>query len=847
MFARWPVFAVLAMGLMGQAVAAHSSDATYAFNIPAEALADTLRAIGQETTINIVFAPETVGDARAPAIQGELTAEQAVFRALSKTKLRARKATANSILIEPLPVGSNTARQGLRPGDSAPGDDPPGEEVVANSSSTGVAPLATMNSEDQPLKEVVVTAEKKEERLLDVPVPVTVLDADSLAENDQNRLQDYFAQIPGLSLTNNGGGGGLQYVAIRGVTTGVVSNPTVGIMIDDVPYGSSTAMGSGNFLVPDIDPSDLERIEVLKGPQGTLYGADSMGGLIKFVTRDPTTDAASGRVEVLGDYVDQGELGYGVRAAANVPLTDDLAIRASSFARRDPGYVDNVLTNQDNVNRVDVYGGHLSALWRPSDAFSLKLGALLQNTDGDGTEAIDATLDANGNLHPLYGYQQQARLRGTEDYQSEVRLYTATLNAKLGGLDFISITGYGDNRYLDVQDYSELYGVPSEGLYFAETQKVTQEFRLSSNQGRTLDWLAGAFFTHENSPADLPSYTVDPATGAQTGLMIDFNYPSTVTEYALFGDLTFHVTDRFDLQVGGRESENRQVYTETDTGPLVPAYFGYPSPYVDATERASGNAFTYLFTPEFRISPALMVYARVTSGYRLGGNNVDAVVYHLPTEFKPDRTTNEELGVKGGFFNGALTLDASAYYIDWKQIQITLNSPTGRYDANGGDAKSQGVEVSIQTQPAKGLTIGANASVNDARLTQNLPPTSSAFGVSGERLPYSVPFSGSVSLDQHWPLVRDWIGFMGATVSYVGGREGEFARSPAAPRLHLAAYADSSLRAGVSSDSWTINLFANNVANTRGVVGGGEDYGEAVYNVVYIQPRTIGLSLVKKF
>ena len=846
MFARWTVCAVLVMGLTGQAAAAHASGVTYAFNIPAEALAVTLRAIGQETTINIVFAPETVSDARAPAVQGELTAEQAVTRALSETKLRARKATANSILIEPSPVGSRTTRQGLRPAGNAPGDDPPGEQAEANGSAASGASLAAMNSENQPLEEVVVTAEKKAERLLDVPVPVTVLDASSLSKNGQNRLQDYFAQIPGLSLTNNGGGGGFQTLAIRGVTTGVVSNPTVGIMIDDVPFGSSTSMGSGNFLVPDIDPSDLERIEVLKGPQGTLYGADSMGGLVKFVTRDPTPDRVSGRVEVSGDYADKGELGYGVRGAANVPLADDLTFRASGFVRRDPGYIDNVLTHQDNSNRADVYGGLLSALWRPSGALSLKLDALLQNTYGDGNQAVDATLAAIGNLHPLYGYQQQARLRGTEGYYSQVRLYTATLRAKLGGLDFISITGYGDNKYLNVEDYSELYGEPSEGLYFAETRKITQEFRLS-DQGRILDWLAGAFFDHENSPANLPSYTVDPATGAQTGLLIGFNYPSTVTEYALFGDLTFHVTDRFDLQVGGRESENRQVYNETDTGPFVPAYFGFPSPYVEATERASGNAFTYLFTPEFRISQALMVYARITSGYRLGGNNVNAVVYHLPTEYKPDRTNDEELGVKGSFLNGALTLDASAYYIDWKQIQITLKGPTGRYNANGGDARSQGVEVSIQARPAKGLTIGANASVNDARLTQNLPATASAFGVSGERLPYSVPFSGSVSLDKDWPLVRDWVGFMGATLSYVGGREGEFAQSPSAARLHFAAYANTSLRAGVSGDSWTINLFANNVTNARGIEGGGANYGESPYEVVYIPPRTIGLSLVEKF
>lgn len=729
MFARWSVFALLTVGLLGEATAARASEAIYAFNIPAEALADTLRAIGQETTMNIVFAPETVGDARAPAIQGELTADQAVLRAISQTRLRARKATANSILIEPPNVYRVTR------------DDPPGEPAETQRSKTKevVAPLMA-NPEDQSLQEVVVTAEKKVERLLDVPVPVSVLDADDLSANGESRLQDYFAQVPGLSLTNTGGG--FQNLSIRGVTTGVVATPTVGIVIDDVPYGSSTLLGNGNVLIPDIDPSNLERIEVLKGPQGTLYGADSIGGLVKFVTRDPSTERLSGRIEVLGDYVDQGELGYSVRGAANVPLTADLAFRASGFVRRDPGYIDNVLTHQDNSNRADVYGGLLSALLRPADAFSLKLDALLQNTYGDGNQAIDATLDANGDLHPLYGYQDQARLRGTEQYNSEVRLYTATVRAKVGALDLVSITGYGDNKYLDVSDYTGLYGLPADGLYFAETKKITQEFRLSSSIGRTLDWLAGAFYTHENSPGDLPSYAVDPATGAQMGLLIDYNYPSTLTEYALFGDLTFHITDRLDLQAGGRESENRQVYNETDTGPFVPAYFGFPSPFVNATEHASGNAFTYLFTPEVKITHDLMVYARLTSGYRLGGLNVNAVVYGLPAEFKPDKTKNYELGAKGKFFDGALTVDASAYYIDWRQIQITLTIPSGRYNANGGKAKSEGLELSLQARPARGLTIDANASVNDARLTQDLPPTASAFGFSGERLPYSVPFFG---------------------------------------------------------------------------------------------------------
>jgi iron complex outermembrane recepter protein len=846
MFARWSLFAIFVTGFLVEAPVASASEVTYTFNIPAEALADTLRAIGQETAMNIVFAPETVGDARAPAVQGELTAEQAVIRALSKTKLRVRKATANSILIEPSLTGlTATPVRASGVSSQRAASDPPGSQVEPMSAASPAVP-SRGDPEAQSLQEVVVTAQKKSQRLLDVPVPVSVLDTADLAANGQSRLQDYFAQVPGLSLTSNNGGG-WQTLAIRGVTTGVVANPTVGIMIDDVPFGSSTSLGNGSVLIPDIDPGDLARIEVLKGPQGTLYGADSMGGLVKFVTLDPTTDRPSGRVEVLGDHVDQGESGYAVRGAANVPLADDLAFRASGFVRRDPGYVDNVLANQNNSNRVNVYGGLLSALWRPSDALSLKIDVLLQNTYGDGTPAIDATLDPNGYLHPIYGYQKQARLRGTEQYYTTIRLYSATVKAKIGSLEFTSITGYGDNKNLDVSDYTSLYGTPSDGPFFSPTRKLTQEIRLSSSGGRTLDWLAGAFYTHENSPVDLPSNNVDPTTGAQTGLLIDYYYPSTLTEYALFGDVTFHITDRLDLQIGGRESKNRQTSNETDTGPLVPAYDGFPSPFVYPTERTSGSAFTYLFTPEFKISRNFMVYARLTSGYRLGGPNLGAVVYNLPVQYGPDKTTNWELGTKGSFFDGALTLDASAYYIDWKQIQIVLTLPNGRYNANGGNAKSQGLEFTMQARPARGLTISANASLNDARLTQDLPPESSAFGYSGERLPYSEPYSGSLSVDQEWPLVRDWVGFVGGRVSYVGAREGEFRLSLSVPRIHFPAYTEADLRVGVRDESWVVNLFVNNVANVRGIVGGGGNYAQSAYNIFYVQPRTVGASLVKSF
>jgi iron complex outermembrane recepter protein len=205
---------------------------------------------------------------------------------------------------------------------------------------------------------VVVTAEKHEARLQDVPVPVTAISADGLASSNQVRLQDYYSSVPGLSIASDGFRAGIPTVAIRGITTGGYGNPTVGITIDDVPYGSSTLQGGGVYS-PEIDPSDLQRVEVLRGPQGTLYGASSRGGLLKFVTLDPSTTALSGRVQSDVNTVHHGEgVGYGLRGAINIPITDSFAVRASAFGRRDVGYIDNVLTDERGVNR-DTASGRL--------------------------------------------------------------------------------------------------------------------------------------------------------------------------------------------------------------------------------------------------------------------------------------------------------------------------------------------------------------------------------------------------------------------------------------------------------------------------------------------------------
>jgi len=391
-----------------------------------------------------------------------------------------------------------------------------------------------------------------------------------------------------------------------------------------------------------------------------------------------------------------------------------------------------------------------------------------------------------------------------------------------------------------------------------ETNKFSQELRLSSSIGQWLDWLVGGFYTHENAPISHENFTsANPATGTLGDVFLTYvETPYRFSEEAIFSDLTVHFTDRFNVQLGGRESWYNQVYQETYTGPGAIDYPGHPSPYVAPELHATGSAFTYLVTPQFKISPETTAYARVASGYRIGGPNSSALIYPgTPSEYKPDRTTNYEIGIKGDYLEHRLSVDVAAYYISWHDFQLkVLQDSFNQFTTNAGDAKSEGVELSVQAHPVTGLTIQAEGSFNDAALTQDLPAAAvaaGAYAVAGDRLPYSIRWSGGITANQDFPLWRGWTGFVGGAFDYVGLRYAEFASSSTSPRIQMPAYSTLNLRMGALHELWLFNLFVNNVGDRRGIVGGfagAVETGNAdQYAGTVIQPRTVGLSVARSF
>lgn len=607
--------------------------------------------------------------------------------------------------------------------------------------------------------------------------------------------------------------------------------------VDDVPYGSSIKI-VGN-VVPDFDPSDLARIEVLRGPQGALYGAGSMGGLLKYVTVDPSIKGFSGQVQADVNSVYNGaEPGYSVRGAVNIPIMDTIAIRASAFSREDPGYVDNPILGINGVNEDRVNGARLSTLLQPSETFSLKASALYQDTRGDGVNDVDSTLPG----------LEQNYIRGVGQYDKRLQAYSAVAKLELAKIEITSVTGYNINKWETSLDATGAFGGLAEAALgqagaplfsSGKTDKLTQEIRVTIPFGNRFDLLAGVFYTHEDSLFAEALAAENIETGELVGTLVADHSPTIYKEYAGFADLTVHVTDRFDIQLGGRESRIDQDFGATpDTGVL------YGTGSIVPGAQTSANAFTYLVTPRFVVSPDLMVYARAASGYRPGGSNSSNADPGVPRAYSPDKTQNYELGAKGDILEHALSFDASFYYIDWKDIQLTeLDAEHLGYGTNGSRAKSEGVELSFAARPLTRLAITLWGTYGDAALTEAMPANSAVYGVSGDRLPYSPRFASHFSIDQEFPLANDLTGIVGGALSYVGARFGQFVDSP--QRQAYPDYTRTDVHIGLTHGGWKANFYVNNIANIRGLVGGG--IGATPNIFYYIQPRTIGLSLTNRF
>ena len=736
-------------------------------------------------------------------------------------------------------------------------------------------PQADAKSDNE--ADIVVTATKRSERLKDVPASVSVITATDLTKGGSTRFADYAAKVPGLSFTS--GRTGNTQITLRGITTGS-SQPgsTTAFYVDEAPVGSVNAYTGGNGITPDLDPSDLAQIEVLKGPQGTLYGAGAVGGLLKFTTVEPNLSTIEGAASGGITSVAKGDVGYSVRGMFNLPLvTDQLGLHVSGFYRRDAGYVDtvNTLIAGKDTNDAKIRGGRAVLSMKFSPALRLDLSATLQDTTTGGTNLVD--VDAV-TLKPLYGDLTQKRY-ARETGRVRLRLYNATWRADLGKVNLISSTTYQRIFSGERADATATYGgafAPLAGIAdlgvalntYKHSERWSEEARATANDliGGVIDLQAGFYWTRETdrnriTNADLfhtatgagipsisvPLYAVFGIPTTSPYGLVFAKIDSTYEEYSGFGNIRLHFGQKFDILGGVRYSHDNQTFNQDYEGLLIPAITGFAYTRLVAPGKERANVATWLVSPRFRVSDDFMIYGRAASGYRPGGPNPAPPTGGVPLTFQPDRLIQYEVGFKASALNRKLSVDAALFYTDWNNIQIQTSAGGFNYLVNGGSARSQGGEVTIRLQPATGLTLGVNAAYTDAKLTADAPR---AKGVNGDRLPYVPRWSGSLTADYSATLSSSTRLNLGAAVNYTGSRSSDYSGN--FPK-HLPAYATVDLRAGVDFGKFNLSAFARNITDKRAIVvvgtetlstnnNPGSPYGAGV-----LAPRTIGLEASIKF
>ncbi|WP_447752705.1 TonB-dependent receptor [Sphingopyxis fribergensis] len=709
-------------------------------------------------------------------------------------------------------------------------------------------------------EEIVVTAQKRTQTLIDVAQSVSVVSGATLEQQGATSFSDYLKNVPSLQLVQGTPGQGR--LVLRGINTGGVAS-TVAVYVDETPFGSSTALANGAELAGDFDTFDIARIEVLRGPQGTLYGASSLGGLLKFVTHEPSTTGFQGKVLGGVEFTDGGDASYRGAGMVNIPLGETLAFRASGSYRKQGGFIDSVGTAGSNVrsntNDFESYGGRASLLWKPDTNLSVRLSALFQNLYVDGSSFVEAD---PATLKPLYGGLTQSEYL-PQFSNIKYRLYNGTIEYDLGPATLTSATSYAQQLQSFRADYTANLSAALGGPYvyfdqLTQNRKWTQELRLASNGGDFIEWLVGGYYTREKARINQNLKTAVPGTpGTLTPIDLPFDYAvydlaSRYEEVTGFANATLHLAPWFDIDLGGRYSHNSQRADQVTDGVLLGAST------IDGI-RSSDNVFTWSIAPKVKFGKQASLYARVAKGYRPGGPNVipAGAPAGTPTTFEPDTVTSYEIGFKGDTADRTASIEVALYHIDWNNVQLAAVVNGFGVNANGDGAEVDGAEITATLRPAAGLVASASFAINDAKLSGDTDPLVVG-AVKGDPLPFTPKYAVSVNADYQWDLGGDVTASVGGSIRSLSRQSGNFDPAYLATYGHfprVKAYEVIDLRAGIAFGRYAINAYVNNLGGSRGitatqallgVAGQPRNVGGAIGTGV-LRPRTFGVNLTAGF
>ena len=732
---------------------------------------------------------------------------------------------------------------------SAPAD---AQEAQNRPQQTGETtdPAATAGESAQ---DIVVTANRREQSVLDVPAQITALTGNDLAKRNTRSLDEFVGFVPGLSVQSATVGANL--IVVRGVTTGSQATNAVGAYLDDVPVNSSNGF-AGGYRQLSLNVFDLDRVEVLSGPQGTLYGASSLGGTIRYITAKPQLDRGAARLEGEVSTTEHGGTNTGGRGMINIPIVQDrLAFRADFVQQYDSGFADNPTLGRNNQGDGRTISARASLLAQITPDLDVQVTGFTQTVNNNGINTVDRN-PLTGALVAGEGFYQQS-YRIPQRVEQSAKIAYGTVNWNVGFAKLTSVTSYQRAQFDGVTDlstaYSGLFGTllgfgaagvnPYRNDTSIKLNKFTQEGRLVSNPGRVFDWVLGVYYTNERAT----TFTDIRNDANPAGTLLGFpifaaTIPTLYREIAGYADGTLHLGERFDLTVGYRRSHNYQTFSETLSGLFGNATNPNASRTIGAPSRENVN--TYLVNPSFKISDTLNVYARVANGFRPGGPN-----YALPgstqtPRYEPDRLWTYEIGTKFALLDKRLQGSLAVYDTEWSKIQLTTVISGLSQLTNAGNARIRGGELALAFRPVRALTLNGSLSYTDAKLTDASP----ILGITyrGARLPVSPRWAFAVGADYAVTLGNGQQARLSVTDRYQGTRYSGIVGSTSLLPYRLNAFnlVDADLSIGIT-DKLEIGIYAKNIFDSHGELFGGRVDNlyapTAPATVALTRPRTLGV------
>jgi iron complex outermembrane receptor protein len=791
-----------------------TADAPKAVDVPAGDLIEAIELLVRQSGVEVIYRPEQLKGLRTSGVQGTLTAADAVAKLLEGTSLALRADDSGVLLITP--------RSQDRPGAAG-----------GNQTSSATAEYPSRFE----VEEIIVTARKRAERLQDVPQSIQALSGEELRKQGALNFADYARTVAGVSFQDDGPG--RSQLFIRGVSTGADvdtgKESTVGVYIDETPVTEGSSQ-------PDLRLYDINRVEVLRGPQGTLYGSGSLGGTVRILTNQPSFTDTEGHIEIQGSVTEGGGANGATNGWLNLPVTDRAALRAVAYGIRNSGFIDNSLTGESDINDESTYGGRLAFRVQPTDAVNIVLTGMHQRTDS-------GSYNRHSGDYPRLVLDQ----REPEPFEDRFGLVNLKIEADLGFASLASSSSYFD-RQRDFDNDIDYFieagtGVPrGRSALGYSARSVAQELRLTSQTDGPFQWLIGGFYVDRDERyGQTIHFRGVPTPPSSSGFLFYAESDGNIEQVAGFGEVSY-VFDKLTATVGLRVSKTDRDIVSFRDGLALGGVATLQSGSFSETSR------TPKFNLSYKIDDSKLIYVQAAKGFRIGGVNpglppCPTCAVDLAASFSSDSLWSYEAGFRSELFADTVTLNASAFWIDWDDIQLNVNREDGFNGfTNAGKARSRGVEMEVNVRASEHVRLGGQVTYTDAELTA-LNQGLEGIGRIGAQLPQVPRWAAATNAEWATVIGANSRLYIRGDVQYQGSRTNILG----AGSVRLDDYVISNVRVGFDHGRWGTALFVNNLTDERAqldrnIVNGVRDGAPITLDRYTINvPRTYGLSLSARF